>query len=355
MFEAWPRHRRVLVGGGTLGLSLALVAAALVVGQVTTASAQAPKYRIAFLSQGFPNPHSKAEADGAKARAKQVGASVQVFDGAFDAVKQVNQFEDALTSKKYDAFLLNCLDCSAIIPVLKKAVAQKKKVVTIASPVAGSNRVGYYPGTVAHVNTTPVIQGGIMASEVLRALPGGGTMALIEGVAGQTGNEDFKKGFMAVMSKQSKVKIVADQYADWDPNKALTVLQAILQANPDIDLLHTWADEMTVGPAQYLASQNKICKFPAKTCASGQIKLIGHGITKAGLAQLRAGNYVSAWANLPYQHGYIGVDYLVKALQGKKVPKANSAHPSPPCPKRGECIFTKATIPAKAAKFGIGY
>jgi ABC-type sugar transport system substrate-binding protein len=244
--------------------------------------------------------------------------------------------------------------------VLKKAISEGKKVVTIASPIAGTSaKTGYYPGTVAHVNVTPVEQGKIMAREVLAWLPNGGNMALIEGIAGQTGNEDFKKGFMAIMKKQSKVKIVADQYAEWDPTKATTVLQAILQAHPnDIDLLLTWADEMTVGPVQLLEAEGLLCKWPAKAC-EGKIKVIGHDMAKGGFENLKKGNILSDWPTLPYQHGYIGVDALVNALSGKKVPKSVDAHPSPPCPKRGfagiSCVFTPATIKNVTSTKGFGY
>jgi ABC-type sugar transport system substrate-binding protein len=343
----WRRRAVVLA-------ALVAASAVVVLGFASVASTSTAKtWQIAFIGQGYPNPHTKAEANGAIARAKQVGAHITVFDPAFDAVKQVSQFQDALTSGKYDAYLINCLDCSAIIPTVKKAIAEGKKIVTIASPLSGTSATtGYYPGTVAHINVTPVAQGKIMAREVIKALPSGGNMALIEGIAGQTGNEDFKKGFMSIMKTQSKIKIVADQYAQWDPTKATTVLQAILQAHPNqINLLLTWADEMTAGPVQLLQAQHLLCTWPATSC-TGKIKVIGHDMAKGGYDALKKGWFVSDWANIPYQHGYIGVDYLVKALKGIKVPHFNPAHPSPPCAKTGDCIFTPASV--KGVK-GLGY
>lgn len=318
----------------------------------------AKQFNLMFISQGFPNPHTQMEWNGAKARATELGAKIDISDAAFDAVKQVNQFEDALTSGKYDGYLVNCLDCSAIIPVLNKATKAGKKVVTIASPVSGTPAdTGYFPGTVAHINVTPVAQGKVMAREVLGALPNGGNMVLIEGVAGQTGNEDFKKGFTSVMSGHPEIKILADQHADWDPTKATTVLQAILQAHPhQIDLLLTWADEMTVGPAEYLDAQGLVCKWPAQSC-QGKIKIVGHDLAKGGFDQLNKGNLISDWPTLPYQHGYIGVGALVDALNGKQVPTHYDAHPSPPCPSSGDCTFTPDSIKnvTDPAKQGFGY
>ena len=53
------------------------------------------------------------------------------------------------------------------------------------------------------------------------------------------------------------LKMVAQQSADFDRNKAMEVLESILQAHPDIDAVFCGNDAMAMGAYQALVSAGK--------------------------------------------------------------------------------------------------
>ena len=72
-------------------------------------------------------------------------------------------------------------------------------------------------------------------------------MVVLEGIPGAASSEDRKKGAAAVFPKYSGIKIVSQQTAEYDRAKALHVMENILQAQPDIDAVYCFNDEMAMG------------------------------------------------------------------------------------------------------------
>jgi ribose transport system substrate-binding protein len=72
-------------------------------------------------------------------------------------------------------------------------------------------------------------------------------------------------GFKDGVKQNPKIKVVAEQAADWLPDKAQTAFSAMLQANPDIKVVYASNDMMAAG--SYLAAKG--------AGKEGQIGIIG--------------------------------------------------------------------------------
>jgi ribose transport system substrate-binding protein len=76
----------------------------------------------------------------------------------------------------------------------------------------------------------------------------------LRGLEGSTPAKERGDGFRAGIAKSPDVKIVANQNADWVREKAIPVSQAMLQANPDVDVVYAHNDPMA--EAAIISAQN---------------------------------------------------------------------------------------------------
>ena len=69
------------------------------------------------------NTYVAASYKGITEVAEKFGAEVTFFDTGFDASKEYNQIQDAITQEKFDAFIIIPLDQMLLIPVVEEAIA----------------------------------------------------------------------------------------------------------------------------------------------------------------------------------------------------------------------------------------
>jgi len=72
----------------------------------------------------------------------------------------------------------------------------------------------------------------------------------LQGTVGSAPAIDRKEGFEEIISADPKFKIIASQSGDFTRAKGLEVMQAILKAHKDIDVLYAHNDDMALGAIQ---------------------------------------------------------------------------------------------------------
>ena len=120
----------------------ALVAAVAVVaaGFASGASGSRERPRVAFLSFAVANSYDAPMLKAAKDVAKKK-ATMTVFDAANDPKKQFSQLQTLVSSKQYDAIIVQPIFGPQLIPLVKQAIRNKIKVVNV-DQILGTN-----PGT----------------------------------------------------------------------------------------------------------------------------------------------------------------------------------------------------------------
>ena len=83
------------------------------------------------------------------------------------------------------------------------------------------------------------------------------SVAEIRGLEGSTPAQERGTGFRAGIAGNPNVKIVASQNADWLREKALPVAQAMLQANPNVDVVFSHNDPMAAAAILAATSAHK--------------------------------------------------------------------------------------------------
>jgi ABC-type sugar transport system substrate-binding protein len=165
---------------------------------------------------------------------------LKITDAAFNPTKQTADIEDLLTSG-VDAILFWPVDEKAIMPVLKKA--HDKGVVTInigynfmRDPAVTSN---------AYVNQWSYTEQ--VATNFVKSLNGKGKVFAMLPIAGSSAAVVQLAVLQDVLKANPDMELVSVEYGDWDRAKAKQLTENLLQRFPKIDGAFSPAGQMSMG------------------------------------------------------------------------------------------------------------
>lgn len=235
------------------------------------------------------NPFYKAMADGVKDEAQKLGIQAFVLSADDKLEKQISDVED-LIQKKIDVLLINATQAGAQA-VIEKAGKVNIKVVTLQRQILS-------PMVTSHIGTDNVVIGKVGAEWIASKLGGKGNVVVLEGIPGAASSEDRKKGAAEVFPNYPGLKIVAQQTAEYDRAKALHVMENILQAQPKIDAVYCFNDEMAMGALSAV-----------KAAKRSGIIITGMDANKDAVESVKNGELTMTIALPPYDIGRLGVIY----------------------------------------------
>ena len=237
---------------GTNNLTKLLLAFVLLATIIFTAcktkTNKGPK-KVAVIVSTLNNPWFVFLAENAEARAKELGYETKIFDSQNNTALESDHFENAIASG-FNAILLNPTDADGSIANVVKAKAAGVPVFCMDREVnsdAATSQIlsDNYSGSVS------------IGKYFVQQLNKKGTYVELLGLVGDNNTWNRSKGFHEVVDIYPNLKMVAQQSADFDRNKAMEVLESILQANPNIDAVFCGNDAMAMGAYQALAAAGK--------------------------------------------------------------------------------------------------
>ncbi len=269
--------------------------------------------RIALFSAGTNNEYLQAGIAGAQAAAAAVGAQIDVFDGKFDPQEQFNQLQTALTSGKYNAFVVEPNDGNLVCDLLTGEVAAAGILVSVFNqPICDrATKPGdevYQPGTVTYVGgqTLDVYEAWI--DQIIGENPDGAKIAVISGPDLNANTINLNTALERFAAAPG-FEIVANQKTDYSTPKAYEAAQAILQANPDLDVVISNYSGMTQGIVKAAEGADKI----------GKIKIYDMGGNKWALDAVKGAQISQTVMFLPRQEGYDAVQAVIDFVSGLQV------------------------------------
>ena len=212
---------------------------------VLTLSGLAPSFAnaadtIAIITPSHDNPFFKAEADGAAAKAKELGYKTMVVVHNDDANKQNELFDSAIAAG-VKAIILDNAGADASVAAVRKAKDKgipsfliDREITTTGvavSQIVSNNYQGAQLG----------------AEEFVKLMKEAGNYAELVGKESDTNAGIRSKGYHDVIDQYSTMKMVARQTANWSQTEAYTVMESILQAHPDIKGVISGNDTMAMG------------------------------------------------------------------------------------------------------------
>lgn len=268
---------------------------------LTLVSAGVAAQTIGFAISTLDNPFFVDLKDGAEAKAVELGVNIRVVDAGDDPARQLSGIED-LIAREVDLILVNPTDSAAVVPAILAANRAGIPVITVDRSADSGDVVAY----IASDN----VLGGNMAGEFIAELLGGeGKVVELEGIPGTNAARERGQGFGEAIAEHPGIVIVARQEAGFDRARGLTVMENILQAQPEIDAVFAHNDEMALGALIAIQSADRADK----------IVVVGFDATDDAVQAVQDGRMLATVAQQPRLIGALGVEVALKVLQGEQV------------------------------------
>lgn len=205
------------------------------------------EYLIGMSQANVAEPYRQQMDDDIRAAAAQIPNFEVVFaDAAQDNAKQVSDVENFIT-QGIDLLIISPNEAAPLTAAVKKAYDAGIPVILLDRRIEGDSYTTFIGGD----NTQMGEEAGRYVAEQL--LPDGGKVVEIKGLAGSTPAQERSDGFASTVSANSAVEIIATADGDWIRDKGQAQMDAILQANPEIDVVYSHNDPMAEGA--YLAAK----------------------------------------------------------------------------------------------------
>ncbi len=244
------------------------------------------------------NPFFVTLQEGAKEKADDLDLEMITVDAQDDSAKQINDIED-LIQRGVDLIVINPADSSAVAAAVQSANDANIPVITV-DRAADSGEV------VTHIASDNVA-GGEMAGELLLELVGDGALvAELEGIPGSSAARERGEGFNNIAA--DSLDVTAKQTANFSRSEGLTVMENILQSNPDIVGVFAHNDEMALGALEAVSAAGR-----------DDIVVVGFDATDDAVASVEGGGLAGTIAQQPTLIGEEAMQAAAAVLNGDDV------------------------------------
>ena len=260
------------------------------------------KPKIGMVLSTLNNPFFVNMKDGAEKEAEKLGYDLVVLDSQNDPAKERANVED-LVQLGVIALLINPTDSDAVVKTVEVANKSNIPVITLDRQANG----GKITSHIASDN----IKGGEMAAEYVldkfKDEKGPINVVEIQGIPGASATRDRGEGFHNIMDKNDKFNFISIQAADFDRQKGLQVMENIIQANPNIQVVFAHNDEMALGAVKAIK-------------ASGiNALVIGFDGNDDAKDSIDANEMTATIAQQPDLIGALGVELANKIYNGESI------------------------------------
>jgi ribose transport system substrate-binding protein len=263
--------------------------------------------KLAYYSVGANNTYLQSGIKGARETAARYGATIDVFDGAFDGGKQLNQVMDGVTSGDYDGIVLEPNNSQQLCAAVKAAIDADIPIGITNVPACDAAYDSAYDGTAIFVGGQSPQVYEQWFSKGFDADPAGGDFAVMNGPATQ-GNTLRARDVLdqTIEPKYPRWNEAGFDYTDYQASIALSKTQTLLQKTPDVKAIFSSYSGSTPGIISAVKAANKL----------GQVRIYDLGGDKTMFKALRDDEIASTLVYLPYEEAQRGVQAVVAQASG---------------------------------------
>lgn len=239
---------------------------------------------------------------------KEKGYKYAVKDAQGDSSTQLDDI-NALIAMGVDGLLISPVDGQACAPAVEAAHEAGIPIAVVLRDMPSMKDL-----YVTFSGTNDIELGELGAKGLIDAIGESGKIVYIQGTPGLSTAEDRTTGFHNIIDKYDGIEIVSEQACNYNRAKAMETMEAILQANPEIDAVWCANDEMAGGVVQAIDAAGR----------TGKIKVGGANLQSDAYQRLLDGT--QAWdVTTPPMMLDNALEALVIVLDGGTVEKRINA------------------------------
>lgn len=246
------------------------------------------------------NPFFVSLAEGAEEAAEKAGVKLAVADAGDDSAKQQNDIED-LISRNVSVLIVNPVDSDAVAPAVQNAVSLGIKVISVDRVVNGVD-------VDCQIASDNVAGAKIATEYLIEQIGEGAKVAELQGVPGASATIDRGAGFHEAADEV--LDVAASQSANFERAEGMSVMENILQSEPELKGVFAHNDEMALGALQAIAASKK------------DIKVVGLDATDDAVNEVKAGKMTATVAQKPELMGETAIQTAIKLIAGEEVEKS---------------------------------
>lgn len=254
------------------------------------------------------NAYQAKYAETAESYTKELGIQAIVLDPQGDPSTQFDQIQD-MSSQPIDAMIVWPTSQNALIPAIRQASRNGIPVITSNSPIGEAGR-RYIAG---HTGPDDCAQAEQSAEMLADSLGGKGDIVVVEGTPGYTVSILRKNCFLDKMADSyPDINILASQTAEWNREKAQTVMETFLtQFGDQIDGVYAFDDGMGLGVISALQGAGK---------APGEVKVVTCNQFGEGWDAMKEGWHAGSNKQSPVDDAILAIQTAIKIANGIDVP-----------------------------------
>lgn len=281
-------------------LIIAIIAFGLLAGCSSGNNSQQPK-KIAIVVSTLNNPWFVFLAETAAKKAKELGYESKIFDSQNNTALESDHFENAIAAG-YNAILFNPTDAAGSVTNVKKANEAGVPVFCMDREINSKDAA---TSQILSDSYSACIELGKLFAKSLNKK---GNYVELLGIVSDNNTWNRSKGFHSVVDNYPQLKMVAQQSADFDRNKAMEVMESILQAHPDINGVFAGNDAMAMGAYQALAAAGK----------ANKVKVIGFDGAADAITSIKEGKLTATAMQFPKTIAELAATYADEYFKGKR-------------------------------------
>ncbi|MCD9149288.1 sugar ABC transporter substrate-binding protein [Pseudophaeobacter flagellatus] len=254
------------------------------------------------------NAYQAKYAETAEAYTKELGIQATVMDPQGDPAVQFDQIQD-MASQNMDALVVWPTSQNALIPAIRNASRAGIPVITSNSPIGEAGR----RYIVSHTGPDDCAQAEQSAEMLADSLGGEGDIVVVEGTPGYSVSILRKNCFLDKMADDyPNINILASQTAEWNREKAQTVMETFLtQFGDQIDGVYAFDDGMGLGVISALQGAGK---------APGDVKVVTCNQFGEGWDAMKSGWHSGSNKQSPIDDAILAIQTAIKVANGIEVP-----------------------------------
>lgn len=206
------------------------------------ALAEDASYRVAYIARAQADSFAAWLANAVKEEAdKYPDITVDVFDGQANDETENSLIENAITNQ-YDCIIIQPNNGEAQRPYAEQVVAAGIVCITTNARIDGVEGA-------SSVDADPYEQAAVNARLALEMVPENATAVILRGPAGNFhADKRYEAWQTEFFEKRPDVKVVGDDYANWNKDEAMALMEDWVTANEQpIGLIASMNDNMAAG------------------------------------------------------------------------------------------------------------
>ncbi|SMC96266.1 ABC-type sugar transport system, substrate-binding protein, contains N-terminal xre family HTH domain [Desulfocicer vacuolatum DSM 3385] len=264
---------------------------------------------VALVMKALSNPFFSKMEEGAKKYAMEEDIPLEVFgvERETDVERQIG-ICDNLISRGYGAIVIAPADSKKLVPICKKAMEKNIIVINIDNPLHKKTmkQMGI---SIPFVGSDNYTGAGMVGTYIKKKLDGQGDLIVIEGIRGVENAELRKNGFIETVTRDSKIRIVGSESANWHTDEALFVTTGLLKKHKNINAIFCANDQMALGALQAIDIMG----------LTGTTLLAGYDNIELARDHMHNGRIHATIEQHPEQMGEYGVQLAWQALNDQKI------------------------------------